>query len=247
LTIGSVQPAIVLDKLLDPSAKYQPEKYSWIGRIQPIILIGIGWRASGVQSIEDCKEKPVIVSASGVSGTSAIVPWALNKLAGTKFRVIRGYEAQFPQFVAMERGEVQGVGSASLTDALANSDWTKNHKVTFLYNISLHRSPLIPNVPSIVELAKTNTDKKVMAMIASVSDIGQTLMAPPNIPPERLSVLRKAFLDMAHDPSFIEQAKKLGIFVDPMRGESLSDLVISSSVAPAELVTKLREVTRPQS
>jgi tripartite-type tricarboxylate transporter receptor subunit TctC len=246
LTIATVQPTVVLNKNLDPSAKYQPEKLNWIGRVQPVDLVGLTWTASGVTKFSDAQRTKTIVSASGAAGTSAIVPWALNRLAGSKFEVVRGYESQRPQFLAMERGEVAGVGSAALSDVLQNSEWMNNRRVTILYSISQRRSKLAPDVPAIVELTTDPTAKQVLGLLGSVADIGQTLMAPADIPAARLDILRKAFEEMVKDPQFIQEASQIGMNVDPMTGDALAALVTAVSTAPAEVVDKLREVTRPQ-
>ena len=246
LTLAAMQPTIVLSKNLDPSVKYQPERFSWIGRVQPIAFVGIAWSASGVKTIADARERTVIVSAQGAAGISAIVPWALNNLAGTHFSVISGYESEGPAFVAMERGEVQGVGSAALRDVLENTELSADHNISVLYTISQERSALVPDAPAIVELAGNDTDRKVLALLGSATDIGQTLMAPPDIPADREAVLRKAFDAMMKDPDFVNEAKKIDIIVDPLGGDALSALVTSASVAPLEVLEKLRAVTRPQ-
>ncbi len=246
LTLSSVQPTVVLNKSLDPAAKYQPERFSWIGRVQPVVLVGISWTASGLKSMDDARREPAIVSASGAAGTSAIVPWALNQLAGAKFRVIRGYPSQRPQFLAMERGEVQGVGSASLSDVITNREWMDNGRVSILYTIAQARSKLVPDAPAIVELADNDADRKVLSMLGSVSDIGQTLMGPPGLASAQESVLRKAFDEMVKDAGFIEESEKVGILVDPLPGAALASLVTSASQAPQNVLEKLRSVTRPQ-
>jgi len=246
LTLLTVQPTVVLNKSLDPAAKYKSERFSWIGRMQPVVLGGISWTKSPLKTIEDAKARSSIVSASGASGTSAIVPWALNKLIGTKFQVVRGYPSQRPQFLAMERGEVEGIGSASLSDVITNRDWMDNKRVSILYTISQSRTKMAPDAPAIVEFATNDTDRKVLAMLGSVSDIGQTLLGPPGLPAAQLSILRKSFLEMMKDPELIEEAKRIAIYVDPLSGEDLQTLVTAAADVPNEIVEKLRAVTRPQ-
>ena len=246
LTISTVQPTVVLNKVLEPAAKYESGRFTWIGRLQPVVLVGIAWAQSGVSGVADARARAVIVSASGATGTSAIVPWALNQVAGTKFQVIRGYESQRPQFLAMERGEVNGVGSASLSDVLENQDWAANGRIRYLYTIAQKRSHLLPDTPAITELATDEKDRQVLALLGSVTDIGQTLMAPPGLPRERLATLSAAFDAMARDPELIQEAQKLGIIVDPLSAAQLSTLVNGVSDAPADQVEKLRFITRPQ-
>lgn len=243
---GTAQPTIVLNKLLDPTAKYEPENYTWIGRLQPMTLVGIAWKNAPNHTLADARKRKLIVGASGASGTSAIVPWALNRLSGTNFHVVTGYESQTPQLLAMERGELEGVGSASLRDILAKEDWMKSGKVAFLYTISTARSPKLPDVPTIVELAQNDLDRSVLRLLGSVTEIGFTIMAPPGIPPERTATLRKAFQEMVKDQAFLSEATKIGLEPEPASGEELQKVVADTLAATGEVLTKLRQVTQPQ-
>ena len=245
LTLATTQPGIVLNKSLDAKAKYEPAKFSWIGRVQPVVLIGVGWGASGYKTFEDARGREFAVSASGGAGLAAIVPWALNKMAGAKFKVIRGYESVRPQFTAMERGEVAGIGSASLPDALARPDWLSDGKMTLPYTIGMKRSKFAPGSPAIVEFAANDLDRKVLGMLGNSNDIGQQLYAPPGVPAERVAILRAAFDKMAADPDFAAEAEKLGIFVEPLTGAELAALVTSSSEATPEALARLRDVSAP--
>ena len=65
-----------------------------------------------------------------------------------------GYESLVPQLLAMERGELEGVGSGTLADILARQDWIQNDKVNFLYTISTQRSKKLPGVPAIIEFSR---------------------------------------------------------------------------------------------
>jgi tripartite-type tricarboxylate transporter receptor subunit TctC len=215
--LGTAQPTIILNKLLDPAAKYEPEKYTWIGRLQPMTLVGIAWKAAPDHTMEDAKSRKLIVGASGASGTSAIVPWALNRLIGTHFQVVTGYASAVPQLLAMERGELEGVGSESLNDVLARRDWIDNGKVSFLYTIATRRSSQLPDVPAIVEFAQN----------------------------DRTAILRAAFLKMAKDPDFLAEAGKIGLNPEPLSGEDLQKVVAETLSATGAAVQKLRDVTQP--
>jgi tripartite-type tricarboxylate transporter receptor subunit TctC len=243
--LGTAQPTIILNKLLDPAAAYETAKYTWIGRLQPVTLVGVAWKDAPEHTMADAKDRKLIVGASGASGTSAIVPWALNRIVGTHFQVVTGYESLAPQLLAMERGELEGVGSGTLTDILAREDWIKNDKVSFLYTIAPQRSVKLPDVPSIVEFAQNDLDRTVLRLLGSVSDIGFTIMAPPDIPPYRSAILRKAFLEMVKDPDFLTEAAKIGLDPDPLSGDDLQKVVADRLDATSEALRQLREITRP--
>jgi len=243
--LGTAQPTIVLNKLLDPAAAYEPNKYTWIGRLQPMTLVGIAWTGAANHTMADARERKLIVSASGASGTSAIVPWALNRLAGTRFQVVTGYQSLVPQLLAMERGEVEGVGSTTLSDVLKRPDWINAGKISFLYTIAARRTSQLPDVPAITEFAHNDLDRTVLRLLGSVTDIGFTIMAPPGVPADRLAALRKGFLEMTRDPEFIAEAKKIGLDPEPQSGEELQSTVNDTLNATGEAVQKLREVTQP--
>src|SRR5204863_3609967 len=90
-TLGFVQPTIVYTKVVDPSVKYEPQKFAWLGRLGTVVTHGILWYTAPAQSIEQLKRTEVVFGANGPTGTAATVPWALNRLIGTKFKIIRGY------------------------------------------------------------------------------------------------------------------------------------------------------------
>jgi tripartite-type tricarboxylate transporter receptor subunit TctC len=243
--LGTAQPTIVLHKLLDAAAAYEPNNFTWIGRLQPMTLVGVAWTDAANHTMADARARKLVVSASGASGTSAIVPWALNRLAGTHFQVVTGYQSLIPQLLAMERGEVEGVGSASLSDILARQDWIKTGKVNFLYTIAARRSRQLPEVPAIVEFARDDLDRTVLRVLGSVTDIGFTIMAPPGIPADRAASLRKAFDDMVRDPDFRAEADKIGLNPEPQSGEALQTVVADTLGGTGEAIQKLQQVTQP--
>ncbi len=245
LTLATVQPSIVLNKVLDPAAKYEPEKYTWIGRVQPVTLVGISWHTSGVLNAQDAKSKSIAMGASGAAGTSAMVPWALNALTGAKYNVIRGYQSSRQQILAMEKGELGGVGSTGLTDILARKDWMDGGHVKFLYTISRTRSKHLPDVPALTELASDELATGVLGLLGSVSDVGQTLMGPPLMDTALTAHLRRAFDALMKDSEFISEASKMTIDVEAISGEMLEKNVAAGVAASPQVLEKLRQVTRP--
>ncbi len=110
-TIAMFQPTILSEKLLGCSAMYDPEKFMWVGRVCPSILVGGVWHSSPVTTLADVMQREVSMAAGGASGTAATVPWSLTRMLGTSFKVITGYpDDSDARGLAMERGEVDGVG-----------------------------------------------------------------------------------------------------------------------------------------
>src|SRR5262249_35133237 len=133
----------------------------------------------------------------------------------------------------------------SLSDILAREGWIKNDKLNFLYTIAARRSSKLPNVPAIVEFAENDLDRAVLKLLGSVTDIGFTVMTPPDIPADRAVALRAAFADMVKDPDFLAEAKKIGLDPEPLPGEELQKLIADTLDTSGTVLRKMREVVQP--
>jgi hypothetical protein len=101
-SLGIFLDGITLGKVLGGGGDFDPLKLVWIGRIVSTATVAVVWHTSPGQSVEDAKNKEIIVAASVAGSTSSIIPTALNDLIGTRFKVIRGFQGSAKQSLAME-------------------------------------------------------------------------------------------------------------------------------------------------
>ena len=242
--LGMFQPTFVIEKINDRTLKFEPEQFTWIGRIDQSILVGVVWHTSPVQSMADAREKEAVLSAIGAAGTAATVPWALNRLIGTRFKVVLGYQSSPDTGLAMERGEVNGTGSTSWDYLETKRDWLEQRKITVLYAIALSRYHRIPGVPTIAEFAVDDRDRKVLELISTGSTIGRAVIGPPGLPADRTSALLQAFDAMVKDAEVLADAKQRNLGVDPSTGAELQRMVADVAAAPAEIIARMQAVTR---
>ena len=243
--LGMCQPTFVVEKINDRSLKYEPGKFTWIGRVDTSALVGIAWHASPVQTVADAKQKQAVLAGIASSGTAATVPWALNQIVGTKFKVALGYSSSADVGLAIERGEADGTGSTSWDYLETKPEWLAQKKITFLYTIALARYHEIPDIPTILELTDNPTDRKVLGLIASGSTVGRSIVGPPDIPRDRAVTLQRALDGMLKDPDFLADANARHLGVDPLSGPALARIVAEVMSAPADVIAKMQSVTRP--
>ncbi len=243
--LAFVQPSVVMNAITNPAAKYNPADMTWIGRLQAVHNVGFALTASGVTSVAAALQKPLVIGAAGSTGPAAMVPWALNRMIGAKFKIVRGYADDTAEFVALERAEIMGMGSANFASVARHTGWLEGGVVKLLYTISTARKPAAPDTPSIVELVQTQRDKAVMSLIGSIPDIGITIEAPAKIPADRAAALRAAAWQMFHDPEFIAGMRTLELDVDPLRGEDVAAIVGAAMRTPRDAVEALKELTAP--
>ena len=231
-TLGLLQPTLVLEKVMDRSLKFEAQNFAWIGRVDALDLFGIAWRDGPVKTIADAKRTEIAMAANGPSGTSATIPWALDRMIGTKFKVVLGYNSTASTGLSLERGETSGIGSTSWEYLETKRDWLDGNKIAFLYAIALSRSDRRPDAPTILELVERERDRSILKLIASSSTLGRAIIAPPGIPAERTAALRQAFERMVKDPDFIADAHQRRLGVNPMAGAALEQIVAEVANPP---------------
>lgn len=237
------QPTLLLNKVVDPTARYEPQRFNWIGRLGALQTLGIVWHTAPAQSVEDAKRTELAMAAAQGPGTGSNVILALNRLAGTRFKLVKGYKSGLESSLAMERGEVNGISSTSY-EVLENKGWISDGTVKVVYVIGMTRHPKIPQARALPELATNETDRVVMNSVANASDIGRSILAPPNVPAERIAALRKAFQALVRDPDFIRESDRRNVALEPLAGDELQNMVNQSMALTPELVERIRQTIR---
>ena len=153
---GSLAQTLALDSMTNTNAKIDVAKLPYIGRVVTNIDVGAALPKTGIKSFEDVRAKQYNVGASGGGSTTVLFPTALNTYGGAKFKLIRGYSGTIDILLAMERGEVDIVGAYGLPGILvSHPGWVHKGEATILYQASLKRHRLLPNVPALPELAQS--------------------------------------------------------------------------------------------
>ncbi len=238
--LGMFLDHLTLGVALQGKAKFESDKFVWIGRVTPTTTIAYLWHTAPAKSVKDAIGKEIILAATRATSTSAVIPHALNEFVGTRFRPIVGYRGSAAFALAMERGETQGVGAMSWEAVkILKADWLRDKKINIIWTTGSQRHKELPDVPAIPEFARNADERKIMMAIASGTNIGRALAAEPGIPKDRARALRRAFMAMVRDPAFIADATKRQLSVDPIDGETLQRIVADIVATPKPLLKKI--------
>ena len=221
--------------------QYDANKFAWLGSITTSPVTLAVWRDSTVRSLDDARRQEVVVAASNKGAITYTFPHMLNELLGTKFKIVSGYQGNSTMTVAMERGEVQGVTNSWDGWKSFNPAWVREGKIRVLVQTEPKAKDL-PDIPSVQELARSASDRQVMALIVSGDALGKPLAASPNIPPERVQALRDAFEATIRDPAFIEAAAAARVEINPISGTALQATVARVLATPQDLAERARMI-----
>ena len=109
--------------------------------------------------------------------------------------------------------------------------------VRLLFNMEKERVPEF-GVPSIFEFIKKDEDRQIFQFLSSSMEMGRPLLAPPDVPADRVAALRQAFLATMKDPEFIKEADAVGMEITVKTGEDLAALVNAEMQIPQEIIEK---------
>jgi tripartite-type tricarboxylate transporter receptor subunit TctC len=241
--IGMFNQSMAQRQMLEPeTVRFDLSKFSWVGAMNNSTTVFITWHESGVRTLEDAKSKETVMGALSSDGGNAVYPLLLNSFLGTKFKVVLGYPGGNTIQLAMERREVDGRGAVTWSGLKAGwPSWIAEKKVNVLLQTGLAKEPDLPNVPLLIELAKTPEEKGIFRFISSDAAMGFPVVAPPGVSADRLAILRKAFADTLADPEFSKVAAERNL---PMRftsGEEVERIVGALISTPKDIIGRLKQ------
>ena len=227
LAFGTFGRGAAFDPLLGvQGAAFEATKYNWIGSANDEVSICVAWKNSGITSIEDAMTKELIVGGTGGSADTDQFPKILNGVLGTKMKLIVGYPGGNDVNLAMERGEVKGRCGWSWSSVKATQmHWVRDKTIAILVQLSLSKHPDLPDVPLVMDLAKTEEQRQILKTIFARQVMGRPYAAPPGVPQERVETLRKAFDETMNDKEFLAEAEKTGLEITPVSGRKIQELV----------------------
>ncbi len=242
-TIGTVSQSIALMQLLETQGLlFEVDKFSWIGRMSDVDTVLGVWHSSGVRSIQDTKTREIAVAVGGALSGSDLYVRFLNALVGTKIKPIAGYSAK-QALLALEREEVQGSFSILYNQMKAQQPaWFSENKLRILVQIGSERRATLPDVPTLTELATSEDDRRMMAVISAGDIVGRTLIGPPDMQPDRLAELRRAFDATMADPEVLAEAAKMQLDINPLTGDKLQALTEEQKRLPAATVARIKAI-----
>ena len=227
------------------AAQFDGQKFNWIGSANDEVSVCVSWKDSGFTKYEDMLTKELVVGGTGPTADTDQFPKVMNAVLGTKLKLIPGYPGGNDISMAMERGEVKGRCAWSWSSIVSTRmHWYKDKTVHVLIQLALQKHPDLPDVPLIMDLAKTDEQKQILTLVFARQTMGRPFVAPPGVPADRIAALRKAFMDTMKDKEFLAEAEKAQLEITAVSGEELQALVAKGYAVDPAIAKKTAEMIK---
>ncbi len=245
--IGLVRRGAIIAHIIQPgAARFDINKISWLGNIAAELPVAVAWHTSRVKTFEDLRRSEHIVGGTGTSSVHETTPRLLNAVLGTKYRIVGGYKGSGDLDLAMERGEIEGMGYDSWSNVkVRKGDMLRRGLVFVPLSFGLERNPDLPDTPFALDYVANEDDRQLMQVFFAQDAAARPMVAPPGIPPDRLEALRKAFMAVEKDSEFQADAEKSLLTIGLGDHNYMRKIVDMVASTPPALAQRLNQITSP--
>jgi tripartite-type tricarboxylate transporter receptor subunit TctC len=245
--MGMISRGIPMEALFgNKSAKFEPTKFNWIGSLNNEVSTCVTWNSTGIDTLDKFLHNKVVVGATGPGADTTIFPKVLNNVGGGNIRLVVGYPSGTAANLAMERGEVQGRCGWSWSSLISiGSQWLRDKKINIVVQMSTSKHPGLTKmgVPWVMDLAKNERQRKILALVFARQAMGRPIVAPPGVPESRVKILRDAFDATMKDPKFLAETKDRNLEITPVPGTEVQALMTDIMSTSKDVVQAAKEAT----
>jgi tripartite-type tricarboxylate transporter receptor subunit TctC len=225
---------------------YDMSRFTWIGAMNKDVGLCLSWGPSPFKTIDDARQRQMIVAGTGAGSETDTWPGILNDLLGTRIKVVTGYLGTQESILAIERGEADGRCTLSLSALkTVRPDWLRQHKINVLLQVGLEKARELPDAPLLLDLLTREEDRQMIAFLVTPNAIARHFAAPPGVPPSRATALRRAFDATMQDAEFLAEAKRMQADIAPTRGEEVDAMVARTYATPRPVIERVKKFLAP--
>jgi tripartite-type tricarboxylate transporter receptor subunit TctC len=242
LTIGTFMVGGVYPQLAGGvGVRYDLGRMSWIGNAASEPRALAVTTRSGVQSLDDVRNaaEPVSIVTGAVGSTPYFAVRSLGEALGLNFRLVTGFNDNEGD-LAMVRGDVAG----TLTSSTSLQPYIDKGLVRVI--LRLGGSPTSDDhVPHAEVLAASERGRRLMYLLEQQGLLARTTAGPPDIPAERLALLRRAYGAALADPDLRAEFARIHLPIEPLDADTVAAHIRRMLDQPPDVVDWLRSIGSP--
>ena len=191
-----------------PGATYDATKFNYLISLDRLANFLLVWHTTPYTSAQDAFDKQIIIA--NAPGPSAIMPIMYNRLIGTKFKVVTGFNGTNEVMMALERGEGDGAFNLSWSSITSQPRLLNEKLIRVLIQLTFDPidDPRLAQVPTLKEYVKEGVEKDMLEILLAKDEVGRAIIAPETMPADLVASYRTNFLKVVNDTTFQAEARE---------------------------------------
>lgn len=245
LTMGHFNGSHMMGQVLGaPGIEFDARKFEFLGAVvKEDVVCGLT-KASGITSVEKWMAARTPVKLGGVATGSPVdnSEKILKAALGLPLQIVSGYKGTAEIRLAADSGELAGACWAWESMRATWRAGLDAGQVVVILQLTDKGFPDLPGVPLAISLAKTDEARQLIQMAHYAGAYARPFYLPPGTPKERVRILRTAFEETLKDKTFLAEAEKIKLTIDPVNADELTRMVTGLFTLDPVLLARLKDV-----
>ena len=201
------------------NVRWDTLKLQWIGNMTQDTSSCVASGQSGFKSMTDVKSRPMIFGADGTDDSAAHHPRFMSKLFGFNFKIVAGYKGTGPAMLALDRGEIDARCAMWASLALTSrKEDIATGKVVPIMQVGSRPHPVFGKTPMMLDFARNDEERQIINFLFGTIDISRPLAVAPEVPADRVAVLRAGFMKAVRSSEMKADADRAKFEINPLDG-----------------------------
>lgn len=244
LTLAALGAALPYQQLYDPaSPPLDIRRINWIGSTTAYHMFMLVRGDSPVRTLADMRQHETVQSTIAPGQSNSLIVSVVRETMGARIKGINGHKSMNDAMFALQRGEINGYPSAP-EEALRRiyAKQLTDGDIRLILQFGPEPLKAYPNVPWAQDMAINEEDRKLIELGTGFLRTGYVYMMGPDVPMERVSAMRTAFMDALNDPDLLAEAKQQTLNIAPIPGASVADMLDKAYNMPPSVLTRMRRI-----
>lgn len=245
--IASLTPNAIMDRLFGRKSQVDPMRFGFVGGAERSVRLCLVSARSGVVTLQEAMSHKLIIGATQSGSPTTDYANFIKRATDAKFEIVNGYAGPGNIYLAMERGEIDGVCGVDWTALKAQKpDALRDKSIRVLVQFNEKSDPELDalGVSQPWPFIRDRLDREAIRLMVNFQQaFGKGYVAPPQTPTDRLALLREGFAAALEDASFRAEAEKARLDVAVVPGGEVEATVRELYTAPPDVVERLKALT----
>ena len=232
------------------NVRFKPEQFTWIGSLSNTsddAFVLWGRKNAAVSSVQQLRSEtgPVLtVGTTAAGATDNDIGVLLRDALNLRIKIVSGYPGTGAIALAVERGELDGQLMGFVSTKVVKPEWTSpNSDMHVLLQFArTTRLPEAANAPTVRELARNESELRLIEAAELPYRLARPFAAPPGVPADQANALQQAFKATTEDQGFVAEAQKLKLEISPVFAEEALQLIRKLAETPPDVLARLRDL-----